>query len=168
MLFRVEFQGALSDVEFEGTLSMCSYLGRRRFIHLACIVLLVAASVTLNGRQQGSGKKPSLSLKASPAVSFAPSRVVLVAEVKGGDDVESFYCPSVEWEWGDGTVSSAEADCTPFEEGKSQIKRRYSVEHQYKNPGQFRVVLRLKKGDKVSGMANTNVQVRPGLTQQDF
>ena len=143
---------------------MCSYLGGRRSIHLACIGLLVAASVTLAGREQGN-KKPSLSLKATPAVSFAPARVVLVAEVRGGDELESFYCPSVEWEWGDGTTSSAEADCTPFEDGKSQIKRRYSVEHHYKNPGQFRVVLRLKKGDKVSAMANTNVQVRPGLTQ---
>ena len=91
--------------------------------------------------------------------------MVLVGEVKGGGELESFYCPSVEWEWGDGTTSSAETDCSPFEEGKSQIKRRYSVEHQYKNPGQFRVVLRLKKGDRVSAMANTNVQVRPGLTQ---
>jgi hypothetical protein len=143
---------------------MRSHLGGRR-IHLACIGLLVAVSVTVDGREQGNNKKPSLSLKATPAVSFAPARVVLVAEVKGGDDVETFYCPTVEWEWGDGTVSSAEADCTPFEEGKSQIRRRYSVEHQYKNPGQFRVVLRLKKGEKVSAMANTNVQIRPGLTQ---
>jgi hypothetical protein len=144
---------------------MCSYLGSRRSIHLASIGLLVAASVALDAREQANNKKPSLSLKATPAVSFAPARVVMVAEVKGGDDVEAFYCPSVEWEWGDGTTSLAETDCTPFEEGKSQIKRRYSVEHQYKNPGQFRVVLRLKKGDKVSAMANTNVQVRPGLTQ---
>jgi hypothetical protein len=144
---------------------MCSSLGGRQALHLACIGLLFASSVALDGREQANNKKPSLSLKATPAVSFAPSRVVLVAEVKGGAEIESFYCPSVEWEWGDGTTSSAETDCSPFEEGKSQIRRRYSVEHHYKNPGQFRVVLRLKKGDKVSAMANTNVQVRPGLTQ---
>ena len=144
---------------------MCSYVGGRQSIQLACIGLLLASSVALDGREQANNKKPSLSLKATPAVSFAPARIVLVAEVKGGGEVESFYCPNVEWEWGDGTTSSAETDCTPFEEGKSQIKRRYSVEHQYKNPGQFRVVLRLKKGDRVSAMANTNVQVRPGLSQ---
>ena len=144
---------------------MCSYLGGRQSLTLACIGVLLASSVALYGREQGNNKKPSLSLKATPAVSFAPARIVLLAEVKGGGELESFYCPSVEWEWGDGTTSSAETDCAPFEEGKSQIKRRYSVDHQYKNPGQFRVVLRLKKGDKVSAMANTNIQVRPGLTQ---
>jgi hypothetical protein len=144
---------------------MCSYLGGRQSIYLACIGWLLASSVAVYGREQGNIKKPSLSLKASPAVSFAPARIVLVGEVKGGGEIESFYCPSVEWEWGDGTVSSAETDCTPYEDGKSQIKRRYSIEHQYKNPGQFRVVLRLKKGDKVTAMANTNIQVRPGLTQ---
>lgn len=145
---------------------MWSYLSGRHARHLAVVALLVASSAALNGREQSANnKKPSLSLKGAPAVSFAPARIVLVGELKGGGDVETFYCPTVEWEWGDGTTSSNETDCPPFEVGKSQIKRRYSVEHQYKNPGQFRVVLRLKKGDKISAMANTNIQVRPGLTQ---
>lgn len=145
---------------------MCPYLSGRRAIHLACVGLLLASSVAISGRERGgNNKKPSLSLKATPAVSFAPARIVIVADLRGGGEIESFYCPSVEWEWGDGTISSSEADCTPYDEGKSQIRRRYSVEHQYKNPGQFRVVLRLKKGEKISAMANTNIQVRPGLTQ---
>lgn len=113
--------------------------------------------------EQGS-KKPSLSLKATPAVSFAPSRVVLVAEVKNGaNDTEEFYCPTVEWEWGDFTTSVAEADCEPFVPGKSEIKRRYTVQHQFKNPGTFKIILRLKKGSKVIATANTQVQVRAGL-----
>lgn len=113
--------------------------------------------------EQGS-KKPSLSLKATPAVSFAPSRVVLVAEVKNGaNDTEAFYCPTVEWEWGDFTTSVAEADCEPFVPGKSEIKRRYTVQHQFKNPGTFKIILRLKKGSKVIATANTQVQVRAGL-----
>ena len=116
-------------------------------------------------REQGN-KKPSLSLKASPAVSFAPARIVVVAEVKGGsNDFEDFYCPSVEWEWGDLTTSTAEADCEPYEAGKSEIKRRYTVEHRYKNPGGFKIILRLKKGNKVVASANTMIQVRAGLGQ---
>ena len=112
-----------------------------------------------------AGKKPSLSLKSSPAVAFAPARFVLVAELRGGDDdTEAYYCPSVEWEWGDGTTSLAEADCDPFDAGKSQIKRRYTVEHRYNNPGNFRVSLRLKKGSRVIAMANTNILVRPGIS----
>ena len=108
------------------------------------------------------------SLKASPSVSFAPARIVVVAEVKGGsDDSEEFYCPTVEWEWGDGTVSTAEADCNPYEAGKSQIKRRYTVEHQFRNAGGFKISLRLKKGNKVAAMANAVVQVRAGLGPGD-
>ena len=129
---------------------------------LTCGALLIPANA-LQAREQGN-KKPSLSLKATPSVSFAPARVVVLAEVKGGpNDFEEFYCPSVEWEWGDLTTSTVEADCEPYEAGKSEIKRRYTVEHRYKNPGGYRIVLRLKKGTRIIGTANTQVQVRAGL-----
>ena len=134
-------------------------------IALLALSALLVPSAALQAREQGN-KKPSLSLKASPAVSFAPSRVVLVAEVKNGaNDNEEFYCPTVEWEWGDLTTSVSEADCDPYEAGKSEIKRRYTIEHRFKNPGAFRIVLRLKKGTRVIAMANTQVQVRAGLGQ---
>jgi len=127
--------------------------------------VLFIPSNTLPAREQGN-KKPSLSLKATPAVSFAPARVVVVAEVKGGpEDYEEFYCPTVEWEWGDDTVSTAEADCDPYAAGKSAIKRRYTIEHRYKNPGGFKIILRLKKGTKVIASANALVQIRAGLGQ---
>lgn len=132
---------------------------------LAFSALLIIPANALEVREQGN-KKPSLSLKASPAVSFAPARIVVVAEARGGsNDYEDFYCPTIEWEWGDLTTSTAEADCEPYEAGKSEIRRRYTVEHRYKNPGGFKIVLRLKKGDKVVATANTMVQVRAGLGQ---
>ena len=131
---------------------------------LAFSALLLIPSNALLAREQGGNKKPSLSLKASPAISFAPSRVVVVAEVKGGsNDYEDFYCPSVEWEWGDLTTSTAEADCEPYQPGKSEIKRRYTVEHRYKNAGSYRIMMRLKKGNKVVASSNTSIQVRAGL-----
>jgi hypothetical protein len=134
-------------------------------IVLAFGALLLIPANALEARAQGN-KKPSLSLKATPAVSFAPARIVVVAEVKGGaDDYEDFYCPSIEWDWGDLTTSTAEADCEPYQAGKSEIRRRYTVEHRYKNPGGFKIVLRLKKGDKVVAAANAMVQVRAGLGQ---
>jgi hypothetical protein len=109
-------------------------------------------------------KRPSLSLRAAPAVAFAPARIRMTAEVRGGpNDFEDLYCPSVEWEWGDGTSSSASADCAPYAAGQSQIRRRYTVEHIYRQPGSFRVQVRLKKGARVTGFANTAIQVRPGL-----
>jgi hypothetical protein len=131
---------------------------------LAFGALVVVQNHALQAEQ--GNKKPSLALKASPAVSFAPARIVLVAEVKGGaNDNEEFYCPTVEWEWGDLTSSVAEADCQPYETGKSEIKRRYTVEHQFRNPGAFKVYLRLKKGSRVIAQANTQIQVRAGLGQ---
>ena len=138
--------------------------GVAQVVILACGALLIVPSTALQAEQ--GNKKPSLSLKASPSVSFAPSRVVLVGEVKNGaNDNEDFYCPTVEWEWGDLTTSVAEADCDPYEAGKSEIKRRYTIQHQFKNPGGFKVVLRLKKGSKVVATANTQIQVRAGLGQ---
>jgi hypothetical protein len=129
----------------------------------ALAVLSSTPSNALQAREQGA-KKPSLSLKATPSVSFAPARVVVAAEVKGGaNDYEEFYCPTVEWDWGDFTQSVAEADCDPYEAGKSEIKRRYTIEHRYKNPGAFKIVLRLKKGSRVIASANAQVQVRAGL-----
>jgi hypothetical protein len=133
-------------------------------IAVAYSAFLFIPANTLYGEQ--GNKKPSLSLKATPAVSFAPARIVVVAEVKGGaNDVEEFYCPSVEWEWGDLTTSTAEADCEPYQPGKSEIKRRYTVEHRYKNPGGYKIVLRLKKANKIIATANAMVQVRAGLGQ---
>jgi len=130
---------------------------------LALSALLVTPTA-LQARAQGGSKKPSLSLKATPAVSFAPARVVVVAELKGGDnDHEEFYCPTLLWEWGDLTESTAEADCEPYAAGKSEIRRRYIIEHRYKDPGSFRIRLNLKKGTKVIASSNTLVQVRPGL-----
>ena len=145
---------------------MHSQSGVAQALVLAISAILLIPSNALQAREQGN-KKPSLSLKASPAVSFAPARVVVVAELKGGaDDLEEFYCPTVEWEWGDETTSTAEADCDPYSAGKSEIKRRYTIEHRFKNPGGFKIIMRLKRGTKVIATANTLVQVKAGLGQE--
>jgi hypothetical protein len=138
--------------------------GVAQALALAFSAILFIPQNTLLAREQGGNKKPSLSLKATPSVSFAPARVVVVAEVKGGsNDFEDFYCPTVEWEWGDLTTSTAEADCEPYSPGKSEIRRRYTVEHRFKNAGSYKIMVRLKKAGKVIASANTMIQVRAGL-----
>src|ERR1700741_4771290 len=78
------------------------------------------------------GKKPQLSLRASPPISFSPANIHLVAELKGGaDDYEDFYSPAIEWDWGAGTRSENSSDCDPYEAGVSQISRRFSKTHVY-------------------------------------
>lgn len=114
-------------------------------------------------------KRPALSLRASPPIAFSPANVHLVAELKGGpDDYEDFYCPAIEWDWGDGTRSEASADCDPYESGVSTISRRFSKTHTYNLQGRYRVQVRLKRNSKVLTSASTNIQIRGGLRDSPF
>ena len=103
-------------------------------------------------------EKPSLNLRASPPISFSPATIHVVGELKGGpDDFEDYYCPTIEWDWGDGTRSEAANDCDPYQAGVSQILRRFSTDHVYNMVGRFRVALRLKRNTKVVTSATTNI-----------
>jgi hypothetical protein len=111
-------------------------------------------------------RRPTIRLKAQPVVSMSPARVVLTAELQGGaDDYEEFYCPSVEWDWGDGTHSESTLDCAPYEAGKSEIKRRFTVEHIFR-AGAYKVTFRLKRRDRALAVATVTIQVRQGV--RDF
>ena len=116
-----------------------------------------------NAQPGVEAKKPSLSLKITPPVGFAPLKTRLVVDVRNGDDdFADFYCPTIEWDWGDDTRSESTVDCPPYEEGKSQIRRRFTVEHTFKRPGVYRVFFRLKRRDRAVATATTNITVRPG------
>ena len=137
---------------------------------LVCLALAtVAAAQTADKKDKDTPadpKRPKITLKANPLIAMAPARVVLTAELIGGDnDFEEFYCPAVEWEWGDGTKSESSVDCAPYEPGKSEIKRRFTVEHVFRlgRPNGYRVSIHLKRRDKSVGAATINIQVRPGL-----
>lgn len=141
----------------------------RRFAWAGVAWLALAATLTAAAQQKDdkdtkdADGRPKITLRAQPTISIAPSRVVLTAELTGGaDDYRDFYCPTVEWEWGDGTSSESTSDCDPYEQGKSTIKRHFIVSHVFR-AGNYRVVFRLKHHDKSVAIANANVQVRPGL-----
>jgi hypothetical protein len=135
-------------------------------LSLAVLVAGPLSSVPAGGTSrddQEKARRPKVTLRASPMISFSPSRVNFTAEIVGGpDDLEDYYCPSLEWDWGDGTQSAASSDCDPYEAGKSEIKRRYTATHTFQFAGRFNVSLRLKRNNKVLVMMNTTVQVRPG------
>jgi hypothetical protein len=166
----------------------------RTCVSRCSLVLLLSIAVVLSAgfasretatgsdqKDKDQGKRPSISVKANPPVGFSPLRVILTAEVKGGpDDFEDFYCASVEWEWGDETKSENKADCDPYEPGKSQIKRRYVMEHTFRNsdansaigagtgeqgPMQVRVKFNLKQKGKIVGSGQTIVELRQGIGQ---
>lgn len=128
------------------------------------VTVLMSSPLTIGAEQGGGDKKPSLSLRATPPMGFSPLRVRLGVDVRGGsDDYAEFYCASVEWDWGDGTMSENSSDCEPYEAGKSTIRRRFTAEHTYRQQGNFKVIFKLKQKTRVVGSASVNVQVRSGL-----
>ena len=141
---------------------------RRAFCTLVAVVAIALPSARAwSAQREGSeDRKPSLSLRATPPVGFSPLRVRVVVDVRGGaDDYADFYCPSVEWDWGDGTVSEASADCDPYEAGKSAIQRRWTSEHIFRQSGGYKIVFRLKQRNKAVAVSTTQVQVRAGMRE---
>lgn len=119
-------------------------------------------------QKQGDDKRPTLALKATPPLGFSPLRVHASVDVRGGaDDFEEFYCPAIEWDWGDGTVSENSEDCAPYQQGTTTIRRRFSGDHTFQQGGAYRVMFRLKQKTKIIASASTNVQVRAGV-RDDF
>jgi hypothetical protein len=132
--------------------------------------LAVALSAALAAAQNDKlskdddAKRPKIRLRVQPQVVIAPARVTLTAELTGGsDDFADYYCPAIEWEWGDETSSESTTDCEPYEAGKSQIKRRYTVQHEFRRPGTYKLYIHLKAKDRILGSGTTTLQVQPGV-----
>lgn len=138
------------------------------WVSAACLLSSAALLAAVGAAPQktdkdSEAKRPKLMLKAQPMIAMSPARVVLTAELVGGaNDYEEFYCPTIEWDWGDGTQSESTSDCDPYEPGKSDIKRRFTKDHVFR-AGAYRVSIRLKRHDKPVAFASVSIQVRPGL-----
>jgi hypothetical protein len=127
------------------------------------IPVLLLAVLASPAMSSSKGKKPSLDLRPAPRFGFSPVNVLFTAELKGGDDIEDYYCPELEWIWSDGGKSVKEADCPPFEPGVTKIDRRFTNEHEFKDSGIYTVQLTLRKADRVIARQTVSVTVRPGL-----
>ena len=128
---------------------------------LAAMVALAVAGTSGAGDEKP--KKPRLELRATPRMAFSPVSVFLTAELVGGNDVEEYHCPELEWDWDDGGKSMHEADCTPFEAGVTKIQRRFTAEHDFIRAGAYRVKATMRKADKNLLVATVTVNVRAGL-----
>jgi len=141
---------------------------RRALCTVAAVLTIAIPSAGAWSAQRAGAedKKPSLSLRATPPVGFSPLRVRVVVDVRGGDDdYADFYCPSIEWDWGDGTISEASSDCDPYEAGKSTIQRRWTSEHMYRQSGGYKIMFRLKQKNKAIAASSAQVQVRAGMRE---
>lgn len=134
----------------------------RRLLLALCVWALAGTSFL------AADKKPSVSLRANPLSGFAPLKVVLTATIQGGpNDYQEFYCPTVEWDWDDGTKSESKIDCEPYEPGKSEIVRSYTVDHRFNLSGDHRVQFRLKQKNKTVGAASIVIRIQPGVSDRD-
>jgi hypothetical protein len=132
-------------------------MGRRRVGGWALVAVFSFAGLATAG-DGGRAKKPRLGLRASPRVAFSPVEVLIVGELKGGGEHEDFYCPGLEWDWGDGSRSARESDCVPFAEG-AEIDRFYSARHAFRAPGVYNVRLTLRRGGRAVAAASVAVAV---------
>ena len=144
----------------------------------ACMIVAVvtmslraATVITAPGAPANAdeNKKPSVALKATPPLGFAPLKVRAIVDIKGGaDDYADFYCASVEWDWADGTTSESSEDCAPYEAGKSAIQRRFTAEHTFREGGDYDVAFRLKQKKRIVGLSKGMVRVKSGIHEDAF
>jgi hypothetical protein len=139
------------------------------------VAVTIALGLLFASGAGAAADKPKLTLKANPAMAFSPARIVVTGELTGvASDNQGFYCPSIEWEWGDGTKSEESADCEPYEAGKSEIKRHFTTDHTYRieepqlpptaqqpDYHDLHIQLRLRKNGKVILSGSTTVKIKP-------
>ena len=138
---------------------------RAGFLTVAALATALAAGGPVNAVQRSDdNKKPSLTFKATPPVGFAPLKVRVVVDLKGGaNDYSDFYCATVEWDWADGNISGSGEDCEPYQAGKSEIQRRFTAEHTFRQGGDYEVAFRLKQKSRIVAYSKGTVRVRSGI-----
>ena len=120
-------------------------------------------SITLRIALATVSGDPAITIsKLVDQASSRPANILFTAELKGGDDIEEFYRPEVEWDWDDDTRSESTPDCEPYEPGTSQIRRRFSQRRRFDYGGRYEVRINLKKRGDTVASARTVVELRGG------
>jgi hypothetical protein len=127
----------------------------------AALATVLVTALATSGMSAEKQRKPRLDLRAAPRMAFSPVNVLLTAELSGGEDVEQFYCPELEWDWDDGGKSVRESDCPPMEAGAA-IERRFTAEHAYRQAGNYNVKVTMRRASKTFAVATVSVTVRAG------
>src|SRR6185369_675999 len=117
---------------------------------LGFLLAFLAAAPSEKPAHKPAGKV-SVSLRAAPRSAVAPARIVFNVELKGGEDTEALHCLTLNFDWGDGTRSSTEGDCSPFEAGKTRIQRLFTADHEYRERSNPEARVTVLKGERVVG-----------------
>ena len=139
----------------------------RRLLVFAALLIPTAATGADSPKETAKDapkqKRPALEVRVSPRFGFSPVLAHLTAELKGGDEIEEYYCPEIEWEWDDGGKSVQEPDCPPFEAGKTPMERRYTAEHEYRRAGSYTIRFAMRRGNRTLAQGSVRLTVKPGL-----
>jgi len=104
-------------------------------------------------------QRPELNLRAFPRAALSPAEIHFIAAIEGGNDLDDYHCPEVEWNWDDGSRSVRESDCDP-DEPEANLERRYSARHVYAAEGDYRVSVTLRRAKRSFASASTNIVIR--------
>lgn len=122
------------------------------------LMVALACSAHAGNREE----RPRLRLRATPRVAQSPVEVLITAELVGGDNLEEYYCPGLEWDFGDGSRSVRESDCEPWREG-AELERRFTTRHVYRSGGQHLVTVNLFRADRRIASQTLSVVVQSRL-----
>ena len=140
----------------------------KKLAPLTFVVVCVVLSIAASNKDRKDNGRAILSLRATPAMAFAPARITLSAQLKGDvGDKEDLYCPTVEWDWGDGTISQSSNDCEPFQPNKSDIQKSFTTQHVYKTGGEFEVRILLKKAERIVALGAASLNISRALNEGD-
>jgi hypothetical protein len=138
----------------------------RAALAVVVAVSLAAPAAAREAKPEVKLKKPRLDLRATPRMAFSPVNIFLTAELQGGDDVEEYYCPELEWDWDDGGKSMQEGDCPPFVAGTTKIERRFTTEHEYRRAGVYSIKVTMRRANRSLAVSRVNVTVKPGFADR--
>jgi hypothetical protein len=135
--------------------------GHWRSLVLLALGLSVAMGTGQAARKGKAAERPALKLRASPGIAFPPADVVLTAELVDGVEHQDFHCPEVEWDFADGSRSVSQEDCEPFT-AETKLERRFTRRHGFDAPGEYQIVVTLRRSDRVVAQAATTVRIEGG------
>jgi hypothetical protein len=115
------------------------------------------------GAKEKAPERPAFKLRASPGMAFPPAEVFLMAELVDGADQQDFHCPEIEWDFADGSRSVHQEDCEPFT-AETKLERRFTQRHAYDAPGEYQVIVTLRRTNRVLAQAATTIVVHGGAT----
>ena len=122
------------------------------------------AAVLLLALLAAASPKPKVEFKPLQRITTLPigrcEAVVIFKLTVNDGGSEDYYCPKVVFEWEDGTQSSEESDCVPFEEAaKEDHAKTWTKSHAFRTPGTHPVRAHLCKASRKIRVIETSATI---------